>query len=73
MTCLTEMKHPSEYSTVPFNGLHVMVVDAGTAIFDERSGQTIVVDDNVSARKGTVLYCTQAIFDALVARIPEEH
>jgi hypothetical protein len=71
MTCLTEMKHPSHYATTPFNGLHVMVVDAGTAITDERSGQTIVVDDRTAARKGTVLYCTQANFDALKARVPE--
>lgn len=71
MTSLTEVKHPSRYATVPFNGLHVMVVDAGTAITDERSGQTIIVDDNSAARKGAVLYCTQTIFDALKARVPE--
>lgn len=71
MSCLIEMRRPSKYSTVPFNGLHVMVVDAGTAITDERSGQTIIVDDSSAARKGEVLYCTQTIFDALKARVPE--
>jgi hypothetical protein len=71
MSCLIEMRHPSKYSAVPFSGLHVMVVDAGTAITDERSGQTIIVDDDSAVRKGAVLYCTQAIFDALKARVPE--
>lgn len=58
----------SPFSTAPFNGLHVMVVSAGTVVRDERSGEEIVVDDASAARKGSVLYCTQATFDALKAR-----
>lgn len=65
------MLHPSKYSTVPFNGLHVMVVEAGTSVKDGRTGEEVIVDDKTAARKGSVIYCTQAIFDALKAQIPE--
>lgn len=65
------MKHPLEYPTTPFNGLHVMVVDAGTRVKDERSGEEVEITDTSAARKGSVIYCTQAIFDALKAQVPE--
>lgn len=67
------MKHPSEYEATPFNGMHVMVVDAGTKVTDERSGQTIEITDSTSAAKGALLYCTQAVFDALKARISDSN
>ena len=57
------MRHPKEYTTVPFNGVHVMAVDAGTVITDEKSGESITVQDDVCARKGPVIFCTQKVFD----------
>lgn len=62
------MKHPSEYPVTAFGGIHVMVVDAGTVVKDERSGEEIEITDRTSASKGALLYCTQAVFDALKAR-----
>jgi hypothetical protein len=62
------MRSPATYSATALGGVHVMVVDAGTAVRDERSGQVIVVDDATAARKGSVIYCTQKIFDELKAR-----
>lgn len=59
------MKHPSEYATVPFTGMHVMVVDAGTVITDERTGEEITVNDSTVASNGAVIYCTQVVFEAL--------
>ncbi len=67
------MKHPSEYRTIPFNGVHVMVVDAGTVIKDERTGDEVTVTDKVIARKGSVFYVTQPYFDALKAQFPQSH
>lgn len=62
------MKHPSEYATVPFAGMHVMVVDAGTKITNERTGEEITVNDSTVASNGAVIYCTQAVFDDLKSR-----
>ena len=56
-------------STIPFAGVHVMVVDAGTKITDERSGDEVIIDDENCAAKGSVIYCTQKIFDALKAQV----
>lgn len=64
------MRSPSEYSTVAFNGFHVMEVDPGTAITDERTGDKITVDDETVAVKGTVMFCTKRIFDRLKEEIP---
>jgi hypothetical protein len=61
------MKHPSEYTTVPFFGFHVMVVDAGTVIKDERTGQEATVDDEAAVFKGKMIYCTKPIYDGLAA------
>ncbi len=63
------MRHPSEYTTVPFGALHVMQVDAGTVITDERTGQTITVDDETAAVKGNVMFLTEAKFEALKAHV----
>jgi hypothetical protein len=59
------MKHPKDYSPVHFNGFHVVVVDAGTTIKDERSGDEVTVDDTTACRKGTVIYCTDPVFQSL--------
>jgi hypothetical protein len=59
------MENPLRYTTVPFAGMHVMVVDVGTKVTDERSGEEVVVDDHTAASKGAVIYCTQKIFDDL--------
>lgn len=62
------MPHPSEYSTVPFGSMHVMQVDVGTKVTDERSGETITVDDETTAVKGRVIFCTEKTYNALKAR-----
>jgi hypothetical protein len=62
------MRHPSEYTTTPFGGLHIMQVDAGTVITDERTGERITVDDETAAKKGSVVYCTAKIYEAIKAR-----
>ena len=65
------MKHPADYSTVPLLGLHVMAVDAGTVVTDERTDQKVTIDDNTSCRKGNVVFCTEKTFEALKARAAE--
>jgi hypothetical protein len=62
-----EAKHPREYGIVNYDGYHIMVVDAGTKVTDERSGQEIEVTDLVSAKKGDVIFCTQDFFDFMRA------
>lgn len=64
------MTHPAFYQTVPFNGLHVMEVDPGTVVTDERTGQKITVDDETMAVKGSVCFVTKKVFEAIKARIP---
>lgn len=66
------MMHPSSYSTVPFNGVHFMEVDPGTVVTDERSGESVTVDDDTVAFKGRVCFCTKKIFEALKAALPTE-
>lgn len=61
------MRHPSEYSTVPFGATRVMVVDAGTVIKDDRSGQEVTITDQTACSKGNVIFCTEATFEALKA------
>jgi len=60
--------HPSTYSTVPFGAMSIMEVDAGTVVSDERSGETITVDDETSAVKGRVIFCTKKTYEAFKAR-----
>lgn len=64
------MRSPSEYSTVPWNGLHVMEVDAGTVITDERTGKKFTVSDGETVFKGRVMFCTKRMFDWLKEEIP---
>ena len=64
------MRSPSEYFAVAFKGFHVMDVDAGTVVTDERTGDKITVDDETVAVKGTVMFCTKRIFDRLKEEIP---
>jgi hypothetical protein len=63
------MRHPSEYYTVPLGAMHIMVVDAGTIITDERSGEKATIDDKTSAVKGRLLYCTERVFEAMKAQM----
>lgn len=51
-------------------GCHVIVVDAGTVIKDERTGREETVTENSAVTKGALIYCTQRIFDALKERCP---
>lgn len=62
------MKHPSEYITEQFCGVHVMVVDPGSVIKDERSGQEMVVTDDSCVFKGNIAYCTKPVFEKIKAR-----
>jgi len=65
------MKHPSEYTTALYGGIHVMEVDAGTVITDERTQTKITVDDETSAFKGNVMWCTARTVEKLKAAIPD--
>lgn len=62
------MRHPSDYTTIPLGALHIMEVDAGTVITDERSGQFQKVDDDNFVVKGNVVFCTAKTYEALKAR-----
>ncbi|UIY28746.1 hypothetical protein LZK73_18645 [Neorhizobium galegae] len=64
------MRNPAEYSTVPWNGLHVMEVDPGTVITDERTGKKFTVSDDEAVFKGRVMFCTKRIFDRLKEEVP---
>lgn len=60
------MKHPKQYHTVPFNGYNVMVVNSGTEIaFGITEKKEVITDDN-AVFKGTVMYCTQTVYDSLI-------
>lgn len=63
------MKNPIEYATTPFLGMHVMQVDPGTVITDERTGQEATVEDDTFVTKGNVIFCTKKIFDRLKEEI----
>jgi len=63
------MKSPSEYTTTPLAGLQIMVVDAGTKIKDERTGEEVEITDETTACKGRLVWCTQNIYDSLKERI----
>lgn len=62
------MRSPADYFTVAFNGYHVMEVDPGTVVKDERTGDEITVNDETVAVKGRVMFCTKNIFESLKAR-----
>lgn len=64
------MRSPSEYFAVAFAGFHVMEVDAGTVVTDERTGDKITVDDETVAVKGRVMFCTKLVFDRLKEEVP---
>ena len=66
------MRHPSEYTTTPFMGVHVMEVDTGTVITDERTGKKLTVSDEETVFKGNVMFCTKKTFDALKAQLPTQ-
>lgn len=63
------MRGPAFYATTPLGSMHVMQVDAGTSITDERSGETITVDDETFAVKGRVIFCTARIYEALKEKV----
>jgi hypothetical protein len=64
------MRSPSEYFTEAFGAMHVMEVDPGTVITDERSGEKITVTDDTVAVKGRVMFCTKAVYDRLKQEVP---
>lgn len=63
------MQHPAKYSTIPLGACHIMVVDAGTVIKDDRSGEEVTIDNETAASKGPLVYCTKAVYDALKAKV----
>lgn len=59
------MRSPSDCFTEAFGSMHVMEVDPGTVVKDDRSGESITVDDETAAVKGRVIFCTKKVFDKL--------
>lgn len=51
-------------------GIRVEVVEPGTEITDERTGQKETVRDDSTLLAGNVLYCTKPIADRLAAEFP---
>lgn len=64
------MRSPSEYFTEAFGAMHLMKVDPGTVVKDERTGDEITVDDETVAVKGRVMFCTEKVFDKLKQEFP---
>lgn len=56
------MKHPSEYTTVQLGNMHFMIVDPGTIITDERSGQQAIIEGKNFAVKNKVVFCTDQLY-----------
>jgi hypothetical protein len=48
--------------------MNIIEVDSGTKITDERSGETITVDDKTCAVKGRVIFCTKRTYAEFKAR-----
>ena len=66
------MTHPAFYTTEPFGSMHVMAVDPGTVIKDERSGESVTIDEQTFAVKGRVIWCTHTTADRLREHIQSE-
>ena len=64
------MRSPSDYFTEAFGSMRVMEVDSGTVVKDERTGETIIVDDETAAVKGRVIFCTKKVFDKMKQEVP---
>lgn len=52
--------------TIPFGAFHIMQVDPGSKVTDERTGQEIIVDDDTCAVKGRVIFCTKRAYDLMI-------
>lgn len=61
--------HPAFYRTEPMGAMRVMAVDPGTVIKDERSGDSVTIDDQTFAVKGRVMWCTHTTAERLRASI----
>lgn len=56
-------------ATVPLGSMHVMQVGSGTTVTDERTGESITVDDENFAVKGRVIFCTERTYEAIKAKV----
>ncbi len=65
------MSNPLLRDVMPFAGIDVIVVEAGTKIIDDRTGEEVVVDDKTAAGTHDKLYVTKTVWDALKAQIPQ--
>lgn len=52
-------------------GVHFFIVEAGTQVTDERSGQQVIVTDEVMCGKGNVLWVTQDTATKILAKIED--
>ena len=64
-------KHQSEYP-VHLGGLKVNVVEAGTEIEDVLTKQRQTVTDQNAVCHGSIMWCTQTVYEALAARIKSD-
>lgn len=52
-------------------GVHFFIVEAGTKITDERSGQQVIVTDEVMCGKGNVLWVTHNTATKIISHIED--
>lgn len=57
-------------ATIPFGGMHIMPVDPGTVVTDERTGERATITDTSFAVKGRVMWVTHATYEAMKAALP---
>ena len=54
---------------LPLGGVQLMVVEDGTTVTDERTGESVIITKTQSAMKDGVLWCTQELADAIKKRL----
>lgn len=53
-----------------YAGVKFMVVEAGTTIKDERTGQTEEVTDKGGVFAGSTMYCTAKVYERIKQEVP---
>ncbi len=61
------------WMTTPLGTMHVMQVETGTSVKDERTGDEIIVDDNTCAIKGRVIFCTERVYENLKTHVRSQY
>lgn len=54
-----------------FDGIEIIVVEPGTVIKNEKTGEEYTVTGDNFVTDHGVIYCTKAYFDKLKASVPE--